>query len=199
MRLLQRACFGAGALVSLTVAQITLDEAKAYVGDFHAHSDPTLSHKWSIAAVADRERIVGVAVVGRPTARVIQTDDPWALEVLRVCVERDPDGRGYPNACSFLYGASWRSIKALGFLRGLTYTKDGENGASIRAAGWLPVASRAPRTAGWDSRPDRASGGERAGGERWEIRAAAWAPDLPVRPVVQTPPKTIPGQLELAA
>lgn len=178
----------------LTVVQITLDEARAYVGDWHAHSDPTTGHKWSLGAVAN-DKIVGVAVIGRPTAPVLQNSDPWALEVLRVCVKRDQaDDKGYRNACSFLYAASWRSIKALGYLRALTYTKDGENGASIRAAGWLPVAYRAPRASGWDSRPGRKSGGEREGGERWEIRAAAWRPDLGPRPRV-----LLPGQMEMAA
>lgn len=179
--------------MSLRVVQITLDESKVYVGDFHAHSGIHTGHKWSIAAVAG-DRIVGVAVIGRPTAQVIQNGDPWALEVLRVCVERGEDGKGYPNACSFLYGASWRSIKALGYLRALTYTKDGENGVSLRAAGWVSMDYRRPRKAGWDSRPGRKSGGERVGGERWEVRAAAWLPNLAPRPRV-----LLPGQIELAA
>lgn len=183
--------------MTLQVVQITLEESKAYVGDFHAHTGIHMGHKWSLAAVAD-DRIVGVAVIGRPSSRVIQSDDPWALEVLRVCVERDEDGKGHRNACSFLYGASWRSIKALGYLRGLTYTKDGENGASIRAAGWVSMDYRRPRKSGWDSRPDRSAGGAMPGGERWEIRAAAWAADLPPRPHVALP-ETIPGQMELAA
>lgn len=177
----------------LSVVQITLDESKGYVGDFHAHSDPTLSHKWSLGAVADG-RIVGVAVIGRPTSPVLQNGDPWALEVLRVCVERDESGKGYRNACSFLYGASWRSIKAMGYLRAVTYTKDGENGASLRAAGWVSISYRRARKSGWDSREGRKSGGERVGGERWEIRAGAWRDDLPPRPRV-----LLPGQMEMAA
>lgn len=177
----------------LRVVQITLDEARFYVGEYHAHSDPTTGHKWSLGAVADG-RIVGVAVVGRPTAPVIQNTDPWAMEVLRVCVKRDKDGKGYPNACSFLYGAAWRSIKALGYLRAVTYTKDGEDGASLKAAGWVPVDYRKPRASGWDSRPGRKSGGARVGGLRWEIRAAAWRHDLAPRPRI-----LLPGQMEIAA
>jgi hypothetical protein len=177
----------------LRLVQIGLDESKLYVGDFHAHSDVHTGHKWSLAAVAE-DRIVGVAVIGRPTAPVLQNGDPWALEVLRVCVERGEDEKGYRNACSFLYGASWRSIKAMGYLRAVTYTKDGENGASLRAAGWVSMDYRRPRTSGWDSRDGRKSGGARVGGERWEVRAAAWRADLPPRPRV-----LLPGQMELAA
>lgn len=176
----------------MNIAQITLDESKAYVGDHHEHSGVHIGHKWSLAAVAEG-RIVGVAVIGRPTSQVIQNGDPWALEVTRVCVERE-GGSGYPNACSFLYAAAWRSIKSMGYLRGLTYTKDGENGASICAAGWLCMDRRKPRKSGWDSREGRASGGAREGGERWEIRAAAWRADLAPRPRV-----LLPGQFAVAA
>jgi len=178
----------------LQVAQITLDESKAYVGDFHAHSDPQQGHKWSLAAIAE-DRIVGVAVIGRPTAPVLQNGDHWALEVIRVCVERDETGKGYPNACSFLYGASWRSIKAMGYLRAVTYTKDGENGTSLKAAGWVRMDYRRPRrTGGGGTRAGRKSGGPVPGGDRWEVRAAAWAADLAPRPRV-----LLPGQLEMAA
>ncbi|MFI1057721.1 XF1762 family protein [Streptomyces olivaceus] len=53
-----------------------------------------------------------------------------------------------------LYGAAWRAAKALGYRRMVTYTQDGESGASLRGAGWRVIASRPPR-AGWHtaSRP----------------------------------------------
>lgn len=177
----------------LRLVPVTLPEAQEYVDLHHAHSKSTVGHMWSLGAAADG-RIVGLAVIGRPTAQVLQNADPWALEVLRVCVERDENEKGYRNACSFLYGASWRSIKARGYLRAVTYTKDGENGASLRAAGWLPMHHRKPRKSGWDSRDGRKSGGAREGGDRWEIRAAAWGADLGPRPRV-----LLPGQLEIAA
>ena len=179
----------------LRVVQITLDESQVYVGDFHAHSDPQHGHKWSLAAVAEG-RVVGVAVIGRPTAPVLQNRDPWALEVLRVCVERDgATGKGFPNACSFLYGASWRSIKTMGYLRAVTYTEDGEHGTSLKAAGWVRMDYRRPRkSGGGGARSGRKSGGPLPGGDRWEIRAAAWAAGLPPRPRV-----LLPGQMAVAA
>lgn len=40
------------------------------------------------------------------------------------------------NACSILYGAAWRAVRALGYRRLVTYTLPSESGASLRAAGW---------------------------------------------------------------
>lgn len=175
--------------MSLRVVQITHDEANAYVGQHHRHSQPTTGHKWSVGAVADGA-IVGVAIIGRPVARRLQ--DGWTLEVLRVCT------LGYPNACSFLYGASWRAMKALGYLRGVTYTTTDEDAASVRAAGWVKDNERSePRS--WDQ-PSRHRDDKHTptGVVRWRITAAAWHPELAPRPVVDIP-KTIPGQMELAA
>ena len=41
------------------------------------------------------------------------------------------------------------AAKTLGYVRLITYTQDGESGASLRAAGWRVVAQRKPRP-GWD-------------------------------------------------
>ena len=35
-----------------------------------------------------------------------------------------------------LYGAAWRAAKALGYKKIYTYTRQSENGSSLRAAGW---------------------------------------------------------------
>jgi len=61
---------------------------------------------------------------------------------------------GTPNANSMLYAAAWRAASALGYRRLVTYTQDGESGASLRAAGYRIVAER-PARPGWSvpSRP----------------------------------------------
>lgn len=53
-----------------------------------------------------------------------------------------------------LYGAAARGAFAMGYRRLITYTEEGESGASLRAAGYRVVAQRPPR-AGWGtpSRP----------------------------------------------
>jgi hypothetical protein len=92
----------------------------------HRHSDPDTGHKWSIGATVDGV-IVGVAIIGRPKGKGLQ--DGWTLEVTRLCTE------GYRNACSFLYGASWRLVRAHGYLRLVTYVKDERNGCQRSCCG----------------------------------------------------------------
>lgn len=67
-------------------------------------------------------------MVGRPIGRYL--DDGLTLEVNRCCTD------GTKNACSMLYGAAWRAAKALGYKHLITYTRQSESGASLRAAGW---------------------------------------------------------------
>jgi hypothetical protein len=67
-------------------------------------------------------------MVGRPISRYL--DDGLTLEVNRCCTD------GTKNACSMLYGAAWRAAKALGYKHIVTYTRQSENGASLRASGW---------------------------------------------------------------
>jgi hypothetical protein len=147
--------------VSLRTVPVTFAQAKAFVTDWHRHHGPPQGHKFSIG-VADGDVLVGVAVVGRPVARML--DDGHTLEVTRVAVADRA-----PNACSVLYGAAWRAAKALGYRRLITYTQAGEPGTSLRAAGWHIVASRPPGP-GWarPSRPRVDHGVDRVARLRWQ-------------------------------
>ena len=111
----------------LELSPITLTEANEFVLQLHRNHAPVVGHKFSIAAW-DGENVRGVAIVGRPVSRHL--DDGWTLEVNRLCTD------GAKNACSMLYGASWRAAKAMGYKRLYTYTLPQEGGASLRAAGW---------------------------------------------------------------
>jgi hypothetical protein len=148
----------------ITIVPINRDDAFAYVDAHHRHHGRPQGYKYALAAAAG-DRLVGVAIVGRPVARHLQ--DGWTVEVVRVCTDATA------NACSALYGACWRAARALGYTRAITYTQDGESGSSLRAAGWLIAASLDPRT-GWDMpgrrRLDIGSGG--VARIRWEIRTA---------------------------
>ena len=131
--------------VRLRIVPCDLDEANAFVRQFHRHHGKVVGHKFSLA-VADEENVIrGVAIVGRPVARML--DDGLTLEVTRVSTD------GCPNACSALYGASRRAVFALGYRRLVTYTLDSEPGTSLIGAGWkcLGTAGGGP----WDcpSRP----------------------------------------------
>jgi len=114
----------------IELCPMTLKEANAYVEQHHRHHGPVVGHKFSIG-LSDGEKIVGVAIVGRPVARHL--DDGWTLEVNRLCTD------GTRNACSMLYSAAWRAARAMGYKRLVTYILDTENGASLRASGWKCV------------------------------------------------------------
>src|SRR4029450_11240120 len=128
----------------LTVVPMPLDEAQVFVQRHHRHHKRVTGHKFSIGA-ARAEVIVGVAVIGRPVGR--RLDDGWTLEVTRLVTD------GTKNACSFLYGASWRAVRALGYRRLITFTLPQEGGTSLRAAGWRLVGSTPGRSWSVPSRP----------------------------------------------
>ena len=114
----------------LEVCPVSLKEANAFVEQHHRHHKPVVGHKFSIACT-DGEKIVGVAIVGRPVSRHL--DDGWTLEVNRLCTD------GTRNACSMLYAAAWRAARAMGYHKLITYILDTEPGTSLRAAGWKCV------------------------------------------------------------
>ena len=111
----------------LEVVPISLAEANAFVRQHHRHHHPVPGAKFCLA-VAVSEFIVGVGIVGRPVARML--DDGWTLEVNRTCTD------GTKNANSMLYGACRRAAFALGYRRLITYTLTAERGSSLVASGW---------------------------------------------------------------
>lgn len=134
----------------LTTKVITLKEAQDFVDRHHRHHRRPIGHKLSIGVrIKGTEELVGVAIVSRPVARLLD-DGGDTLEVSRTCTD------GTRNANSALYGAVWRICRELGARRIITYTQDGEPGASLRAAGFTQVARRKPHP-GWD-RPGRKRG-----------------------------------------
>lgn len=119
----------------LIVGPITLREAHAYVNSVHRHHRCSRGGIFAVAAYqGDGSGMVirGVAVVGRPVARMLQ--DGWTAEVTRLATD------GAKNACSMLYAACWRAARAMGYRRLITYILTGEPGISLRAAGWKLVA-----------------------------------------------------------
>jgi hypothetical protein len=155
----------------LTVVPLILDEARTLVDALHRHHKKPTGHRFSIGVQRPDGSLCGVAIVGRPVARAFT--NRYTAEVTRVATD------GTPNACSALYGAVWGAASRMGFLRVITYTQDGESGASLRAVGWKRVAELRPRS-GWDTpsrrREDRGADG--VARILWEQRAQG-APDLP--------------------
>jgi hypothetical protein len=150
--------------MGLALCPMTHREALAYVAAHHRHSVPPRGMVFALGA-AKGESLEGVAIVGRPVNRVLQ--DGWTLEVLRLCTPSEDAER---NACSFLYAASWRAARALGWRKLVTYTRTDEAGTSLIAAGWRVVGEVTARS--WDTpvrpRDDR---DERVPRLRWEPAA----------------------------
>jgi hypothetical protein len=114
----------------LEIVTVSLAEANAFVRELHRHHKPVPGAKFCIGA-SNGEKIVGVAIVGRPVSRM--ADDGVTLEVNRTCTD------GTRNANSLLYGACRRAAWALGYKKLITYTLPTESGASLRGAGWKCV------------------------------------------------------------
>ncbi len=149
--------------MSLRVVPVRQADARAFVAAWHRHHKPPAGAVFCLGVAVD-ETLVGVAMVGRPVAR--QYDDGLTLEVNRTATD------GTTNANSMLYGAAWRAAKALGYCRLITYTQQGESGASLKAAGWRVIAQR-PARRGWDtpSRPRTDNGVDRMPRTLWEAVA----------------------------
>lgn len=130
--------------VSLAIQPITIGEARIFVGQHHRHHKPPVSALFAIA-VNDGEKVVGVVMVGRPVARMLQ--DGMTAEVTRLCVLD-----AQPNACSMLYAAAWRAAKALGYRRLITYILQSEPGTTLKAAGWKSLGIRGGGSWSRDSR-----------------------------------------------
>lgn len=127
-----------------SLCPVTLREARSFVAQHHRHHGAPQGGVFAIG-LAVEEVVVGVVIVGRPVARMLQ--DGWTAEVTRLCTD------GTRNACSQLYSAAWRAARAMGYRRLLTYTLPGEGGASLRASGWHLIAEAGGGAWSRESRP----------------------------------------------
>lgn len=118
--------------MSLQLQPISIAEAQRFVKLHHRHHEAPQGGLFAVG-VSLGDAVRGVAIIGRPVARMLQ--DGWTAEVTRLCTLGDK------NACSMLYAASWRAARALGYRRLITYTLQREGGASLRASGWRLVGA----------------------------------------------------------
>lgn len=148
-------------LPTFRIVPINIATARQFVSAYHRHS--IAPHRWKFGVGLQLGgTLVGVAVAGRPIARVL--DDGFTLEVTRTCTT------GVRNANSKLYGSIVRAGRALGFTKFVTYTQHDESGASLRAVGWDCVADL-PARAGWDmpGRRRKDNGTDGVARKRWEF------------------------------
>jgi hypothetical protein len=142
----------------LQIVPCELGEANEFVRAQHRHHGEVVGHKFSLA-VSVGEQVVGVAIIGRPVSRML--DDGWTLEVTRLATD------GTKNACSSLYAAAWRTARAMGYRRLVTYVLDTEPGTSLEAAGWKCVGQSGGGSWSRGSRP-RVDKHPTQGKMRWE-------------------------------
>lgn len=116
-------------MTALRLRPYPVKRALPFVRAVHRRLPKILGGMWSVALQQAAE-IRGVAVVGRPNARLM--DDGERLQVLRVAVIV-----GTPNGCSMLYGACSRAARAMGASDLFTYIHDDESGVSLKASGWI--------------------------------------------------------------
>jgi hypothetical protein len=119
-------------VLRLRILPAELPDANAFVALHHRHHKPVTGHRWSARVLDDTGAVRGVAIIGRPMARL--ADQRCPVEVIRVATD------GCENACSALYGAACRQQRAHGYQKAITFILGSEPGTSLRAAGWRPVA-----------------------------------------------------------
>ncbi len=115
----------------MNLQPITLKEAMRFTDEHHRHHKAPQGGLFAIG-LEDDGKVIGVAIVGRPVARMLQNG--YTAEVTRLCVLE-----GYQNACSMLYSACWRAARAMGYQRLITYILNSEYGASLLASGFRLV------------------------------------------------------------
>ncbi|WP_199537468.1 XF1762 family protein [Spongiactinospora gelatinilytica] len=118
----------------LVIVPLAIRTARAFVAWQHRHLGPPPGAMFAIGVTTPDTTLVGVAIIGRPTARAF--DDGFTAEVTRLATD------GTPNACSALLGAAWRAARAMGYRRLITYTRAREPGTSLHAAGYRRVTIR---------------------------------------------------------
>lgn len=114
----------------MKIIPLKIREANDFVERWHRHSARTNNDggKYAIGLEHDGQ-LVGCAIVGRPTARLLQV--AGAAELTRLCTNPDaPKGSG-----SKLYARAKRIWQLMGGTTLHTYTLSKESGESMRGAG----------------------------------------------------------------
>lgn len=112
----------------MEIRPITFKSACEFVDKYHRHHKSTTGCKFCVS-LYDGQKIVGVAICGRPVSRYL--DDGLTCEINRLCTD------GTINACSMLYGACCRIAKEMGYKLIITYILESENGASLKASNFI--------------------------------------------------------------
>lgn len=146
----------------LSTRIVPWDVACTMVNVEHRHHGAPVGHIFSFGVFAG-EDLVGVAMCGRPVARMLDTGR--VLEVTRTA------SVGYRNSISKLMGAVKKEASSRGFEKVITYTLAAENGASLKASGFVCTGTAGGGSWGRAGRA-RLDKHPVQGKQRWEWRAA---------------------------
>src|SRR5271165_3976191 len=111
----------------MNLRPVTLKEANDFVKANHRHHGPVTGWKFGVG-IEEVGFLIGVAIAGRPVARMTQKNEPRTIEVTRVCT------LGHKNAPSMLYGAISRAAFALGYTKVISFILCEETGHSLKCA-----------------------------------------------------------------
>jgi hypothetical protein len=156
----------------MRIVPLKLREANDFVEQWHRHSARTSNDGGKFAIGLEHEgSLIGVAIVGRPIARLLQVEG--AAELLRLCTSPEaPKGSG-----SKLYARAKRIWQLMGGTKVHTYTLDREGGATMRGAG-IHEGAAAVDGGQWD-RPNRV----RAHKAIYDEPKLRWTETLPELPL----------------
>ena len=171
----------------LRVRGVAFPVARAFIDKHHQHVGAP--HAWRFgASIWNGHAMMGVLTVGNPVAPAF--NGRGIVEVNRLCVRRDLNPMLRWNCCSMLLGHAAAEAGRRGFSRIITYTRGDEDGASLRASGW--VCEGLAGGGGWHS-------GRRARSNRnaWIVKQR-WSRTLSPKPPIQPrlPPPAAPGWLD---
>jgi hypothetical protein len=119
-------CAGIGCAEAMSRIQIhplTLAQANDAIRAWHRHHKPIRAHLWSVGASIDGVLVAG-ACVERPKAPALC--DGFTFEVSRLAIEPSEDR--VRNVASRILAACRQAALALGYQRGISYTREDEWG-----------------------------------------------------------------------
>ncbi|WP_147943968.1 hypothetical protein OHB01_08625 [Microbispora hainanensis] len=123
----------------LVISPVPIQTARAFIA--WTRHDPAASAgaAFALGAQSGDGTLVGVALIGWPTAWVF--DDGDTAEVLALATD------GTSDASQMLLGAAWPLVREMGYRRLIAYTRIDEPGTHLWDAGFRIV----PRPLGWQA------------------------------------------------
>lgn len=139
----------------LKIRPISRRDAMTFIARHHRHVGRLPGDRFR-AAVWNGPTMLGVVVVGNPTARGY--NGQGIVEVRRLCLDLAISDALRWKACSALYAWAAHEAERRGWRKIITYTLASESGMSLRYARWKREGETARGARSWANRPGRVAG-----------------------------------------